>query len=139
MLSGAACRIIPAGKPAEQAAATVEQGLEHVRTRANDVAQPNSSGFAGDVELRLKNDPEHAEALFREAIALSRKQAAQTWEIKATRSMKALFDSLGRQREIEDELAPILARFERSSRARRSSYLGCHDNVQTLRPWHGLA
>ena len=73
----------------------------------------------GDVELRLKNDPEHAEALFREAIALSRKQAAQTWEIKATQSLKALLYSLGRQREIDDELAPILARFERRSRDRR--------------------
>ena len=76
----------------------------------------------GEVELRLKNDPEHAEALFREAIALSRKQAARAWEIKATRSLTHLLNSLGRQREIDDEFAPILARFDRSSRrARRLS------------------
>jgi class 3 adenylate cyclase/tetratricopeptide (TPR) repeat protein len=103
----------------EKAAAAVEQGLAHVRTTGERYLAAELIRLRGDVELRLKNDPEHAEALFREAIALSRKQAAQTWEIKATRSLKALLYSLGRQREIDDELAPILARFDRSSRGRR--------------------
>jgi class 3 adenylate cyclase/tetratricopeptide (TPR) repeat protein len=104
----------------ESAASAVEKGLEHVRTTGERYIAAELIRLRGDVELRLKNDPEHAEALFREAIALSRKQAAQTWEIKAARSLKALLHSLGRQREIDHELTPILARLERRSRDRRS-------------------
>jgi tetratricopeptide (TPR) repeat protein len=103
----------------ERATATVEEGLEHVRTTGERYLAAELVRLRGEVELRLKDDPEHAEALFREAIAVSRKQAARTWEIKATRSLKGLLYLLGRQQEIDDELAPILARFERNSRDRR--------------------
>ena len=102
-----------------KAAAAIEQGLEHARSTGEYYFAAELIRLRGEVQLQLGNDPVDAEASFREAMDLAREQGAKTWEIKATQSLASVLDTLGRQREIDNEFEPVLAKLRRSPRGRR--------------------
>jgi len=58
-----------------------------------------------------RNDPADAEAAFRRAIAVARRQDAKLWELRATISLSRLCADQGRHTEGRDLLAPICAWF----------------------------
>jgi predicted ATPase len=102
----------------ERAAATIEQGLEHVRSTGERYFEAELIRLAGEVQLILEDDPQHAETSFREAVALARKQGAKSWEMRATQSLASLLQSAGRRREADKELAAITTKLERLERGR---------------------
>jgi len=64
----------------------------------------------GQLMLRQGN-PEAAEGLYREALAISRKQDAKLWELRAAISLASLLRSQGRRSEAHDLLAPVYGWF----------------------------
>src|SRR5262249_41924863 len=56
-------------------------------------------------------DPREAEACFREAMAVARRQGTRSWELRAALSLARLLDGLGRQSEAHDTLSDVYRRF----------------------------
>jgi len=78
----------------ELAAETVTQGLSQSNKIGEHYYTSELLRLRGEVELR-RGESDVAKASFREAIAFARKQAASSWEIKATESLSRLLRSQG--------------------------------------------
>jgi predicted ATPase len=65
-------------------------------------------------ELLLARAAEHqagAEACFRQAIALARRQSAKSWELRAVMSLSRLYQQQGKEEEARQMLAEIYSWF----------------------------
>jgi predicted ATPase len=62
-------------------------------------------------ELFRDRDPSNAEALFREALEVARRQQAKLWELRAAVSLARLRRDQGRCDEARDLLAPVYGWF----------------------------
>ena len=66
-------------------------------------------------ELLLRQGPrptwEEAEACFQQALAISRQQQAQSWELRAAMSLARLWQQQGKRDEARELLAPTYGRF----------------------------
>src|SRR5262249_33564152 len=58
-------------------------------------------------QLLQQRAPETAEALFKEAIGIARKQEARLWELRAAASLARLRRDQGREDDARDLLAPV--------------------------------
>ena len=67
---------------------------------------------AGEIAL-MSGEPEaaRAEAYFERALAVSRKQQAKSWELRAAMSMARLWRDQGKRRQAHDLLAPVYGWF----------------------------
>ncbi|MBV8454737.1 MAG: tetratricopeptide repeat protein [Deltaproteobacteria bacterium] len=72
--------------------------------------RPEIYRIRGGIRLELK-EMEMAEDDFREAIELSRKMSAKSWELRATTSLARLLDKQGRRDEARSMLAEIYGWF----------------------------
>ena len=62
----------------------------------------------GDLLLALPTpDPAGAEAAFRQALDVARRQSAKSWELRAATSLARLWQRLGRKQEARALLAPV--------------------------------
>ncbi|MFO1050456.1 MAG: hypothetical protein U1E52_21465, partial [Geminicoccaceae bacterium] len=97
-----------AGNTAE-ADALLGEALAHVERTEARVAEAELHRLQG--ELRLPQ-PDHAaaEACFRHALAVARRQEAGWWELRAATSLARLWAARGDRGEARDLMAPILAR-----------------------------
>jgi adenylate cyclase len=60
---------------------------------------------------RSPSDEAQAEASFREALAVARRQSAKSWELRAATSLARLWQRQGKRNEARDLLAPVYAWF----------------------------
>ena len=91
-----------------EALETVEHALQANRDQL--VNRPDILRVRG--ELRLKAEqPELAEADFRDAVELAQKMSAKAWELRATMSLARLLDKQGRRVEARAMLAEIYGWF----------------------------
>jgi tetratricopeptide (TPR) repeat protein len=83
---------------------SVEQALQ---TNPDELFyQPETLRLRGELRLKLEQ-PELAEADFRESITLAQKMGAKAWELRATMSLARLFRDTGRRDEARAMLAEI--------------------------------
>ncbi|MFU0507071.1 ATP-binding protein [Pseudaminobacter sp. NGMCC 1.201702] len=81
----------------ERAAKAVRQGLDQANRIGEHYYTAELLRLRGEIELSRGMGPSVAEGSFREAIALSEKQAATSWELKARDSLTRLHASEGGQ------------------------------------------
>jgi class 3 adenylate cyclase/predicted ATPase len=67
--------------------------------------------IAGEIALLSPHDSAKAEAYFERALAVSRRQRAKSWELRAAMSMARLWRREGKQQQARDRLAPIYGCF----------------------------
>jgi predicted ATPase len=68
--------------------------------------------MAGEIALKSPTpDAAKAEAYFERALAVSRKQQAKSWELRAAMSMARLWDSQGKSQQASELLAPVYGWF----------------------------
>jgi class 3 adenylate cyclase/predicted ATPase len=67
--------------------------------------------IAGEIALLSPHDSAKAEAYFERALAVSRRQRAKSWELRAAMSMARLWRREGKQQQARDLLAPIYGCF----------------------------
>jgi predicted ATPase len=101
------------------AARRVEEGLLAVREALAETEKTEYRFYEGELdrlegELVLASaepDATGAEASFRKAIALARKQEAKSWELRAATSLARLLARQGKREEARGRLAPIYGWF----------------------------
>jgi predicted ATPase len=100
-----------AGQTAEGLALLDEaQGL--VAKTGERIAEAAAHRVKGGLLLaRSPSDPAQAEASFREALEVARRQSAKSWELRAATSLARLWQRQGKRDEARDLLAPVYAWF----------------------------
>jgi predicted ATPase len=96
-----------------------EEGLALLDEAQGLVAKTGERAFEAEVyrvkgELlltRSPSDPAGAEAAFREALEVARRQSAKSWELRAATSLARLWQRQGKRDEARDLLAPVYAWF----------------------------
>ena len=100
-------------------AASGEEGLR-LLTEALAMADNNREGFFEAELYRLQGelwlrqtlpDAAQAERCFRQALAVSRRQHAKSWELRAATSLARLWQQQGKHAEAHELLAPIYGWF----------------------------
>jgi predicted ATPase len=100
-------------------AGQAEEGLALLDEAQGLVAKTGERAFEAEVyrvkgELlltRSPSDPAGAEAAFREALEVARRQSAKSWELRVSTSLARLWQQQGRKDEAREVLAPIHAWF----------------------------
>jgi predicted ATPase len=94
---------------AEQQIASAYTSLENTNERW---AEAEIYRLAGEIHrLSQRHELENAEAEFARSIAISRRQQAKSWELRAATSLARLWRSQGREREARELLAPVYGWF----------------------------
>jgi len=90
----------------------IAQALERVEATTERFAEAELHRMRGDL-LLLRRPPAEgeAEASFREAIAVARRQDARSWELRAATSLARLLSAQGQGAEARRVLAPVYERF----------------------------
>jgi tetratricopeptide (TPR) repeat protein len=94
-------------------AGRAEDGLKELEDAARQIeatderwAEANLHRIRGELQLVL-GDSAGAEASFREAIEIARRQSAKLWEVRAATSLARLWRNQGRRKQAHDLLAPV--------------------------------
>jgi class 3 adenylate cyclase/predicted ATPase len=96
----------------ERATATVERTSEEIRNFGNHFGEPDVSRLRGEILLAQSRDnAAAAERLFREAMALSERQACLSLQLRAAMSLARLLADKNRRDEGREALAPVYAAF----------------------------
>jgi predicted ATPase len=96
----------------EQALARIERAAGEITTRGNRFCAPELFRSRGEaLRAQARADDVEAERAFREAMALSRKQACRPLELRAALSLARLLRDGGRAAEGRDLLAPVYGAF----------------------------
>jgi predicted ATPase len=96
----------------EQALARIERAAGEITTRGNRFCAPELFRSRGEaLRVQARADDLEAERAFREALALSRKQACRPLELRAALSLARLLRDGGRAAEGRDLLAPVYGAF----------------------------
>jgi predicted ATPase len=94
---------------AEAALGILHRALQTSRARGENGFEAELVRLRG--ELFRDRDPSNAEALFREALEIARRQQAKLWELRAAVSLARLRRDQGRSDEARDLLAPVYGWF----------------------------
>ena len=100
------------GGKADEGLAILAEALGGVEKTGICFYEPEMHRLKG--ELLLARAPEHptdAEACFRQAIALARRQGANSWELRAVLSLSRLYHQQGKKEEARPMLAEIYGWF----------------------------
>jgi predicted ATPase len=96
----------------EEGLRAIAEAFEHVARTGIAYCEPELRRLEG--ELRLRQDPadaEKAEACFRRAVEIARRQQAKSWELRAAMSLARLWRDQGKVREARELLAPVYGWF----------------------------
>jgi predicted ATPase len=96
-------------------AAQAEEGLALIAEAQEFVAKTGEGMFEAEIHrikgellfARSPSDPAEAEASFREALEVARRQSAKSWELRASMSLARLWQQQGREQGARELLAPI--------------------------------
>jgi predicted ATPase len=97
------------GQP-EQAQAALDEAFLAVRQSGERMVEAESHRLQGEVRL-AQGDENEAEACFRRAVTVARRQEARSWELRATMSLARLLGQQGRAQEGRSMLADIYGWF----------------------------
>jgi adenylate cyclase len=93
---------------AEEGLALLDEAQGLVAKTGERAAEANVHRLKGELLLaRSPSDPTRAEASFREALEISRRQSAKSWELRAATSLARLWQLQGKRDEARDLLAPV--------------------------------
>jgi class 3 adenylate cyclase/tetratricopeptide (TPR) repeat protein len=67
--------------------------------------------IAGEIALKSSQPPENSETFFKRALAITRKQQARSWELRAAMSMARLWRDQGKPQQAHELLAPVYGWF----------------------------
>jgi class 3 adenylate cyclase/predicted ATPase len=96
----------------DEALALVAEALEVAVKTGEREAEAEIHRVKGELLLaRLPSDPVGAEAAFREALDVARRQSAKSLELRAATSLARLWQRQGRKKEARELLAPVYAWF----------------------------
>jgi predicted ATPase len=94
-----------------------KEGLKYLDEAARQIEATEGRDTEADMHrlrgelLIAVGDPGAAEASFRQAIAIARKQNAKLWELRAATSLTRLWRDRGKRDEARDLLAPVYGWF----------------------------
>ena len=92
----------------EEGLAVVAEGLGFVTKTGERFAEAELHRVKGELLLaRTPADPAGAEASFRDALEVARRQSAKSYELRAARSLARLWQQQGRKEEARELLAPV--------------------------------
>ncbi len=92
----------------EEGLAVAAEAQAFVAGTGERFAEAEVSRIKGDLLLAHPTpDPAHAEAAFREALDVARRQSARSWELRAATSLARLLRDQGRSDEARALLAPV--------------------------------
>jgi predicted ATPase len=90
----------------------IGEAITAVETTKERIWEAEVHRVAGEIALSSADrDAGKAEAYFRRALAVARKQQAKSWELRAAMSMARLWRDRGRRDEARDLLAPVYGWF----------------------------
>jgi predicted ATPase len=88
------------------------EAMTAIQTTGERWFEAEVNRIAGEIALKSpKPDTAKAEAYFEHALAVSRKQEAKSWELRAAMSMARLWRDRGKRDEARDLLAPVYGWF----------------------------
>jgi adenylate cyclase len=97
---------------AEEGLALIAEALEFVAKTREREREAEVHRLEGELLLaRSPSDRNQAEASFREALEVARRQSAKSWELRAATSLARLWQRQGKRDEARDLLAPVYAWF----------------------------
>jgi predicted ATPase len=93
---------------AEEGLALIAEAQEFVAKTGERFTEAEIHRTKGELLLaRTPSDPAGAEASFREALDVARRQSAKSWELRAAASLARFWQQQGRKEEAREVLAPI--------------------------------
>jgi predicted ATPase len=97
---------------AQEGLALMAEAQEFVAKTGERVAEAEIHRTKGELLLaRSSSDPAQAEACFREALAVARRQSAKSYELRAATGLARLWQQQGRREEARELLSPVYAWF----------------------------
>jgi predicted ATPase len=97
---------------AEEGLALIAEALESVAETGERMCEAEIQRIKGELLLaRSPSDDAEAEASFREALDVARRQSAKSFELRAATSLARLWQQQGKRDEPRDLLAPVRAWF----------------------------
>jgi predicted ATPase len=96
----------------EEGLALIAEAQEFVTKTEERAYEAEMHRLKGELILaRSPSDPAGAEASFREALEVARRQSAKSYELRAATSLARLWQGQGRKEEARELLAPVYAWF----------------------------
>ena len=95
----------------EKAFGVLAEAFEVVEQNGERFYEAELFRLKGELLLKRPTPDDEAEACFRQAIAVARRQSARTWEIRATTSLARLLSKQGKETEGRVMLAEIYGWF----------------------------
>jgi predicted ATPase len=90
----------------------IGEAMMAVETTKERASETEVHRIAGEIALMSpERDAAKAEAHFERALAISRKQRAKSWELRAAMSMARLWRDQGKRQQAHDLLAPVFGWF----------------------------
>jgi class 3 adenylate cyclase/tetratricopeptide (TPR) repeat protein len=90
----------------------IEDAIEKAERSKEKWCEAEVHRIAGEIALKsLPSDPVRAESYFGRALALTRKQQAKSWELRAAMSMARLWRDQGKVQQARELLAPVYGWF----------------------------
>jgi predicted ATPase len=100
------------GGKVEDGLAALAQALRVIEDTGMRFYEPEVHRLKGEFLLaRTPKTPADAEACFRQAIALARRQGAKSWELRAVMSLSRLYQNQGKKEEARQMLAEVYGWF----------------------------
>jgi predicted ATPase len=91
---------------------SIAEALDHVAQTGIVYYEAELHRLEGELRLRLGTpDEQRAEASFRRALEIARRQQSKSWGLRAATSLARLWAGQGRRREGQDLLAPVYGGF----------------------------
>ncbi|SDH89688.1 Predicted ATPase [Bradyrhizobium sp. Rc2d] len=95
----------------EEALRTIDEAIAQIGDHGESFDMPEMLRVKGDILAQLKNDAE-AETYLQKSLALSRRQGALGWELRAALSLARIWQRNGRKDEARAMLARLLAQYQ---------------------------
>ena len=90
----------------------IGEAITRLEATKERVWEAEVNRVAGEIALKSPEpDAAKAEAYFKSALAVARKQQAKSWELRAAMSMARLWRDQGKRKEARDLLAPVYGWF----------------------------
>jgi adenylate cyclase len=96
---------------AEEGLTLLAEALAHVERTGERLCEAEIHRLKGELLLTRSEAAAGAEACFRQAIAVARRQSARSWELRATMSLCRLWEKQGKREEARRMLAEIYGWF----------------------------
>jgi predicted ATPase len=99
------------GRRYDEGLAMLEEALALVDQSEERYGEAEIHRLKGELLLRRASPPEEAEACFRQALDVARRQQAKSLELRAAMSLARLWQQQGRRTEARELLAPVYSWF----------------------------